>query len=427
MDSAVQTSPLPDFGGLAALAQIVGLTFFLAQASGGACLAANGPLAVDVVTLKSGRSLRGAVLNRQPDGTLTMAVSRAWLEHADPMEFAKQAERDANLQRAARTETRDRIEKELADPPEAPRLAFFLKQELKRLEKELAAEKPVPPQFLLLDLPPAQVAKTVPASAERQRIALFAWSEGLAGVETTSAQTLRKQLIEAGIGVDGPAPDLSDKLPARPQSDAEWSARLALVEYTLAESLDFQGMGDTLVRTGDGQKISLAAVLPKLLASQVDSLLGDFLEPGRKPRQNNPRDKDVLRPAIAIAEKNRQHGFRVTRLELNAERLAVAVQTDFVAKLPDRDWQTIWSQTETADGSKPRPEAEARIADDPQVKTMLESLNGLGLAGDDTLRQAFRVGAATMAAQQAADARFFEFRDRYVKRLDGPMLVLPGK
>ena len=42
---------------------------------------------------------------------------------------------------------------------------------------------------------------------------------------------------------------------------------------------------------------------------------------------------------------------------------------------------------------------------------------------DDQVRQAIRFGAATMAAQQAADAWFFEFRDRYLKQLDSPLLM----
>jgi hypothetical protein len=48
----------------------------------------------------------------------------------------------------------------------------------------------------------------------------------------------------------------------------------------------------------------------------------------------------------------------------------------------------------------------------------------LGLTADAQLNQAVRVGAATMAAQQAVDQRFFEFRDRYAKRIDGPPVVI---
>lgn len=386
-------------------------------------LLAAGPLAVDVVSLKSGKTYRGAILTRQDDSTVTMAVSGEWLRKSDAKEFDRQSQAARDSQRAAWTQTRDRIAKWLADPPDSKSLTFFLKQELQRLDKELQAETPPETRFLVLEIPGSQVGKIVPAPPDRQRFAIFAWNEGLAGVETRSAAELRKDLLATDIDLDGPLPDLSVLLPAREQSEAEWSARLAIVRYTLDEGLDFQGMGDTLVRTGDGAQLDLAAILPKLLSSQVDSLLGDLLEPGLKPKASPTAKPQALKPAIAIAEKNHHIGFRVTRLDLNVDRLAVTVHTEFVAQLASGDWQPVWKHAESADGSKVRADIENRIANDPQVKTVLESMKGLG-AGD-AVTQAIRVGAATMTAQQAADTKFFAFRDRYAKRLDGPPLFVP--
>jgi hypothetical protein len=403
--------------------RILSATALLCLASTAAFAA--GPLGVDVVSLKSGKALRGAILTRQPDGIVWMAVSRDWLKQADPKEYDRQSETAHEQQRAAWQQTRDRIETLLADPPKSQPYTFFLKQESQRLEKQLNAKEPPDAPFFLMQIPSSHVAKLLPAPPDRQRIAMFAWKEGITGVETRPAADLRKDLAAADINLDGPLPDLSDMLPAREQTEAEWSARLAIVGYTLDESLDFQGMGDTLVRTGDGQQVDLAAILPKLLSSQVDSLLGDLLGPGAKPRAQPKSDKDALRPAIAVAEKHQQPGFRVTRLDMNPERMSVAVTTEFVAQAGGK-WQTVWRHAESADGSKARPDAEARIANDPQVKSLLASLKGLGLGADDAVTQAIRVGAATMSAQQAADARFFEFRDRYAKRLDGPPLMFPA-
>ena len=56
------------------------------------------------------------------------------------------------------------------------------------------------------------------------------------------------------------------------------------------------------------------------------------------------------------------------------------------------------------------------------MKQALDKVKSLNLGADDQIDQAIRFGAATMAAQQATDARFFEFRDRYLKHLDGPPL-----
>lgn len=390
-------------------------------------LFAGGPLGVDILTLKSGRSLRGAILARQPDGSVLVAVSREWLKQADPKEYDRQSQLAQDQQRAAWSQAQERIESRLADPPDSQSFAFFLKQERQRLEKQLKAETTPDTAFFLMEIPGTHVAKLLPAPPDRQRIAMFAWKKGLTGVETCPAAELRKDLLAADTDLDGPLPDLSELLPPREQSEREWSARLAIVSYTLGDGLDFQGMGDTLVRTGDGHQVDLAAILPKLLSSQVDSLLGDLLNPGigAKPKPQNRSDSDTLRPAISVAEKHQQQGFRVTRLDLNAERLSVAVTTEFVAHVGE-NWQPIWKHVESADGSKVRADAEARIVNDPQVKSLLSSLKGLGLGSDAAVTQAIRVGAATMTAQQAADARFFEFCDRYAKRLDGPPLMLPS-
>lgn len=93
--------------------------------------------------------------------------------------------------------------------------------------------------------------------------------------------------------------------------------------------------------------------------------------------------------------------------------------------MPNGDWEVVWSHREAQDATKPRADVEAKIAADPQVKQVLDAVKSFGFGADDQIRQAIRFGAATMAAQQAADARFFEFRDRYLKQLDSPPLIWP--
>lgn len=382
-------------------------------------------LAVDIVTVKAGQTFRGAVLNRQSDGSLTMAVSRAWLEKADPKEFARQVDRTNTFERDAWSDTKRRIDHELANSPDGSRLVFFLKHERERMEKLLEQSKSSSSSFFLIDVPADHISKVHPAPDDAKKLAILAWNEGLEAVETLPATTLQKQLKEAGVALDGPLPDLSSMLPAQLQSDDEWSARMAIAEYTFTEPLDFQGYEDVLIRTEAGKQINLTAVLPKLLTGQVNTLLGDLLNPGTSPQRNAQPSAETssLKSAIAIAEKSHLRGFRVTRLHLHPDFLTVGVETSFVAKLSDGTWRTIWQQEESANGAQLRPEEEARIADDPQVKTLLDSLKALGL-GDD-VAQAVRMGAATMSAQQSAESGFFEFRDRYVDRLDGPPLLVP--
>ena len=386
-------------------------------------------LGVDVVSLKSGKSVRGAIIRQEPNGSLTLAVPREWLQKANPESLAKLAAEESTAQREAWEQLRDRLTKLLTMPPESQRSVFFLKEELERVEKLLAqAEPPEAPQFVWFDAKRETVAKVTPSAPERQRVALWAWSERLKEVETRDVADLTKELKQRDVDPTLPAPDLSDRLAARPQDDREWAARMAVVEYVFGTPLDFQGTGDVLVRSNGSRDLKdMAPVIAKVLRGQVDSFLKDLTGDGRPAKSKTASNSDWLKTAMREAEAANATGFRATRVDLNVEGRQTAVQSAFVVRVdagsPEKaQWETVWSHRETADATKVRAEAEARIANDPQVKQALDTVKSLGLGAEDQIQQAIRFGAATMAAQQTADSRFFEFRDRYVKHLDGPPL-----
>ena len=381
----------------------------------------NGLLVVDTVTLKSGHSLRGGIARRALDGTLTMVVSREWLAGTNPMQLRTVLAENIEGQKSAWTQTRLRILKALESPVDAPHLTFFLKQELERIELLLANKNPPEPDFLWMELRPETVAKVVRVATGRQKIAFMAWNEGLAHVESRDAGSLVKELADRGVTPDDPFPDLAERLAARPQSDEEWAARLAIVEYSLAKSLDFQGMGETLALVRQGQPVNPGDLIPQLIQQQLGSLLKgitDDVVPSVKPKP----ESEVFESAIRQVEREKMRGFRATRLEIGDGTTKVTVETRFVADLGSGKWRTIWLDREAGDGTRPRPQAEAKIASDPQLKSAINALKSTGLADAATLEKAIRVGAATMATQQSADAAFSEFVDRYTRRLDGPPL-----
>ena len=125
---------------------------------------------------------------------------------------------------------------------------------------------------------------------------------------------------------------------------------------------------------------------------------------------------------MKAAEAEKISGFRVTRSEEDLAAKRVAVETRFVARMPDGSWKTVWQRVETADASKARPDVEQQIMQDPQIRTALELVKSFGLGGEEQVKMAIRFGAATQEAQKQADSLFFEFRDRHLHRLDGPVL-----
>jgi len=356
-----------------------------------------------------------------------MAVSRDWLRKADPKLLANVEAEEART-RVAALELRDRIKKELERVSEESAVAAFLRVERKRVD--LLAESPQPeqPQFVWLELTAKKVAKITSPSTDQKRIAGWSWYERLANVEARDAEDLARELARKRIDPSQPVPDLSERLPLRLQDEREWSARMALIYYSLGKPLDFQGTGDLLVRADRAKNAEdIAPLIAKLFGGQVDALFKDLLNegrsaPGPSAAASSKSPNAWLEPAIREAERDRARAFRATRVDLGLERRQATVNSAFVVQLANGKWEVIWSDRVTEDGLQERPAMEAGIANDPQVKSALGLLKSLGTNGDDQVRSAIRFGAATMAAQQAVNSRFSKFQEPFLRRLDGPPL-----
>jgi hypothetical protein len=392
-----------------------------------AAMAAGSRLAVDVIKLKSGKTLRGAIAHSEPDGSLILAVSREWLRKADPKLLTSVEADEARTRLAALEQLKERIKAELAKVPEESGVASFLRSEAKRIEKLLAAEPATTerPQFVWIELTKKKIAKIAPASADRKQVAGWSWYERLANVETRDAEDLERELRRKRIDPSQAVPDLSDRLPLRVQDEREWSARMALVTDALGKPLEFQGTGDLLVRADRSKNAGdIAPLIAKMFGGQVDSLLKDLLSEGRPAAASSkpPPPNAWLEPAIKEAERDKARAFRATRLDFSLERRQATVNSAFVVQLAGGKWETLWSDQRTEDGAQARPEMEAGIATDPQVKSALNLLKSLGVNGDDQVGSAIRFGAATMAAQKAVNQHFLKFEEPYLRQLDGPPL-----
>ena len=161
--------------------------------------------AVDQVTLKTGKTLRGAIAHLDANGALTLAVSREWLHKAGPDLFAKRTRAEAAARRAALEQLRGRLDQERVGVSDDSRLGAFLRSEHKRIVRLLAEAAPADgPQFVWLDLAKKEIAKIKPVTPEKRRIAAWSWSERLANVETRNADDLARR-TQTERGRSGPA------------------------------------------------------------------------------------------------------------------------------------------------------------------------------------------------------------------------------
>ncbi|MBS0267136.1 MAG: hypothetical protein JSS02_34740 [Planctomycetes bacterium] len=392
-------------------------------------------LAVDVISVKGGPRLLGAVLGREENGQLAVAVRREWLAQTHPQLYDA-SQRDTLVQCEAALQTlRGRIADWRKARPAEGELAAFLKQEADRVEQDLqrlqAGRYQEPAPFLLLDFPQSRAERVVVQTAARRAVALAAWQVPLERVETRTAASLTQELKQRQLAPVTDPDELLLMLPVRPESESAWVARRALVEYQLRKPFDLQGTGDLVFPVGEQAAGAQAGrliegVVKNLTGGGLQGLLDQALDPSARPQAagGGAGGEKWLASASQAAAAADVSGFRVTRVDQNLEAQQVSVETRFVVRFSDGAWRTVWSHTEKGDTTKVRGDLEQQIQQDPQVRQVLEIVKAVGLGGDEQVKLALRFGAATMDCQKQADNRFFRFRDRYLQSLDGPVFPM---
>lgn len=382
--------------------------------------------AVDLVTLDSGKRLRGAFAGVDADGVVSMAVQREWLKKTRPEMYDKVTRNEAVEAKDALTDLRTRVRQWLNEKPESNALVTFLEIELERIEDRLsqlndARGNAVTSQFVMLKFSRQEAKYSFAQPPENRRLAMLAWRERFEDVEVRKAADIEEQLRDQGIDPTAEMPDLAGRLPVTRQDGTEWAARRAIIEFELSGKLEFQGIGNALVRTDAGAaKVGLEQLLPKLLPLLLQDQPGGQLA-GQLQAVAAASIPD-FRGAIREAERAKVKGFRATTVALNLQQKQANVETWFMAKLPNGTWELIWSHKAMGDPSKPRPDIQQQIENDPQIAEALKLAKSFGLGVGGQLQTAMNFGAATMEAQKAADQEFFRFLDKYMKHVDGPGL-----
>lgn len=382
---------------------------------------------VDIVLIKGGVELRGAVLSR--DGKeLRMAVQRDWLTAKHPELTKKLAEESLQKQAAIHDELLQRIETWKEERSADSRLVSVLNRELLRLRKAPPAAAISDSQFVVVVTPADQVRRVFTAVGASRQLAMVACRERIQRVEDTVLGALKETVEKQVPDWQTTTVDLSDRLPSgQPQSVDEWAARQAIFEYEYRGQLDFQGTGNLLVRVGEGaERPDLAVLFAKTAAETLQGQLGSLgLDLELDPTSNPQEDTDWQAAAIGQAKSLDRQGFRVTRVPQITGSGPAIVSTSFFARLSDGNYHVIWTNETTTDPSAIKEETLDRLQQDPQVQEILKVAKALSLAQDATT--AVRFGAAVQASLDSSENRFFEFRQRYNDTLDGPPLVLPAR
>ncbi len=387
---------------------------------------ADSRLGVDSLKLTSGAKLYGFVLSQQPDRSLDLAVERKWLEATHPTIAADFVRYDEERSQKIFEQGWMRIKRWMGERQQDQGLLIFLEKELMRFE--FLKDNPDSTKwFVRIALTANEYRELSVQPAERRRIAGLAWQHHVAGPTTTPVSQLEKQLVAQGVDLKTASVNLAEQVSPAEETDRQWAARLALVEYQQREPLDYQGTGTVLMRKSETP--NFGAIIGQMLGSGsgLDAIGKLGAELGLPEFKQLQQPQDWWKQATTEAERDGFRGVLIMRLQQSQLAPDVAVELTFMAMENPGHWFVLKQLKTTASADQQAAERVQQIQSDPQIKNVLDTLKGVGLSVDQSLiEQALRHGAATQQALQNAQGLFNEFLLQYTRALDSAPVPLVG-
>jgi len=388
---------------------------------------ADSRLGVDSVKLESGKRLYGFLIAQGNDRSIVFAVDRTWLKATHPQLFDELTSAERARFEEERKKRINRLEAWIKVRPDDRGLIAFLDHELARFSDtnpEVLDQK----KFVAVELSSTMYRELFNQPSERRKIAGLAFQNDLELVTTSPVSQLKKKLIENGVDIEAAVVNLSEEMATTvAESDREWAARKAIVEHILRKPIEYQGTGGTLIRKSE--TVDASALVAQLMGggagmdaiSQLGAELGlpEF-------KKLAGQDLNWWKKATEEAEKDGFCGVAITRLEQNALSTMVRVEAYFFAMEVPGKWFQVVKFSAEANAAEQTAEQLKQIQEDPQVKSVLNTLKGLGLSNQALVEQALRHGAATQKALQNANGELNAFISQHSRNLDSqPILLQP--
>lgn len=400
-------------------------------------------LVVDEVITTDGKRFYGIILSNSNRDGLTIMIRRDWLEKTHRDLFQAHVAKESEKEIHAMTNHLFRLEAWWKSRKENSELVAFVDREMERIEKQRESKQknqnPELQPFTLINFPVAELQKVYQQSQERHQIAGIAWKHNIDRVTTRSVKAIQRELESKNIDWRKESFDLSDKLPSsQEQSEEQWSARVALIEYQLCQPLDFQGTGSMLLRIEPGQANlrpgDINAMMKQLMNSNMQSNLSSLLSGnplfkelgiGSNLQSNNSKqESDWWRSAAEVAESEKINGFLTARVINEIGGNDARVELCFFAYIKPGQWIEVIKIESRASHKDVNAAEVDRINNDPQVEGLLDIVRGLGLGSGVIIDKAIRHGAATKLALDESKEEFYKFLERHVKHSDSPPLQI---
>lgn len=400
-------------------------------------------LVVDEVITTDGKRFYGIIFNNSNRDGLTIMIRRDWLEKTHPDLYQTHLADESEKEIQVLTKHLFRLEAWWKSRKDNSELVEFVDGEMERVEKQREAKQKNQnaklQSFTLLNFPSNKLKRVYQQPRERHHMAGIAWKHNIDRVTTRSIKAIRRDLEAKNIEWMKESFDLSNQLTvSQEQSEEQWRARIALIEYQLCQPLDFQGTGSMLVRTDPNQANlkpgDINAMMKELMNSNMQSDLNGLLSGnpllkdlgiGNNFKNNQPKqDSNWWQSAAKTAESEKINGFSTARVINETVGNDARVELCFFAYIKPNQWKQIIKIESRASHNDVDAAQVDRINNDPQIKGLLDLTRGLGIGSSDMIEKAVRHGAATKLALEEAKDEFHQFLDRHIKRSDSPPLQI---
>jgi len=354
----------------------------------------------DRVVLRDGKTVVGLVTSTAagPRVGFDMLVGREWAEAHVPEHAARWSRNIGTMSRSAIAERRRRLEAWRDERSRASgagdRIVAWIDAELKRMDDPAQLQAPL----LAVRIPRDGCRSAERGTEAGRRMLALAWLCRLPNPETSAPGELRDALEGRGFDPDGgEVPSLDRLLPITSEPEAKWSARRAATELAVERGRKFIRYGDLLLPDpSDGQAAEM-----KLDPSMLLGEIGKLLDPG------GGGAVDPLAPALEKIAREGGSGAVVTTLNLAPDLSRVAVESALWVRGP-RGWTNFGSRNAVVRTDEVDPGVAAGIAQDPQVQSVFNIAEGLGLGAvtGEMKERSLRIGAATGRALGLARSAF---------------------
>lgn len=374
--------------------------------------------AVDLIILKDGTRLLGAIVSDDRREGTDLLVRQQWLSDnaADVAARLQDEQLEAdNTDNPVATLVRQYIEKIDGTPKGSLERIGYLQERLTNLQAVPAGGNLA--EFVLIHIPPRQVRLRLQQTSGGAGLSTAAVLNGIDNVENRSRTEVLQELRQI------PQEQLLTRIPDEEQpASSEQQAERQFRRLLVATDRAFGTTTKLILLNGDyvserGSAAQLQMLTTKMMMNQVQTQLQDLLnEGGGLPGglggglANQGAGKAAVVPqslpakAAALATAENADVVEVSEMNLNPTAGSAVVRISMYHRgTAEEGYRLATSVVGRASGADITPEQKKRIAEDSRVQQVTTMFSALG-SGGTQINAALSVGAAVEVAQERARA-----------------------